>query len=95
MAAFTGAAVDVLLRAAMTRRRRPSPPLLPSATPLPMSLTESNDDEYSYSNVESDSTDDGDELVKIVDPDELEECVLAKSVCSERRVAKWSCAEAG
>ena len=59
-----------------------------------MPSTESSDDEYTYSSVESDSTDDGEELVKIVDPDELEACVLTKSVCFERHAERRCRAEA-
>ena len=67
----------------------------PSAPPLPAASTESSDDElYSYSSVESGSTDDGEELAKIVDPDELEARILAKSVRSERRAVKRHRAEA-
>ena len=74
------------------RRGGEAPPQ--SAPPLPAPSTESSDDEYSYSSVELDSTDDGEELVKIVDPHELEARVLAKSVRSERRAAKRRRAEA-
>ena len=75
-------------------REPPPPPPLPSAPPLPTPSTESSDDEYTYSSVESDSADDGEELVKIVEPDELEARVLAKSVRFERCVAKRHRAEA-
>ena len=61
-----------------------------------MPSTESSDDElYSYSSVKSDSTDDGEELAKIVDPDKLEARVLAKSARSERRAVKRRRVEAG
>ena len=76
------------------RRVGEAPP--PSAPPLPAPSTESSDDElYSYSSVESDSTNDDEELAKIVDPDELEARVLAKSVRSEHRVVKRRRAKAG
>ena len=75
-------------------REPPPPPPLVSGPPLPTPSTESSDDEYTYSSVESHSTDDGEELIKIVDPDELEARVLAKSVRSERRAAKRRRAEA-
>ena len=57
------------------------------APPLPAPSTEPSDDE-SYSSVDSVSTDDGDELVKIVDPVELEARVLAKSMRSVRGAEK-------
>ena len=67
----------------------------PSAPPLPAPSIESSDNElYSYSSIKSDSTDDGKELAKIVDPDELEARVLAKSVRPEHRAEQWRCAEA-
>ena len=60
-----------------------------------MPSTKSSDDElYSYSSVKSDSTDDGEELAKIVDPDKLEARVLAKSMYSERSTVKRRRAEA-
>ena len=56
------------------RGREPlPPPPVPSAPTLPMPSTES-----------SALTDNGEELVKIVDPDELEARVLTKYVRSER-----------
>ena len=60
------------------------------APPLPAPSTEPSDDK-SLSSVYSDSTDDGEELV---DPDELEARVLAKSVRSERRAEKRRRADA-
>ena len=63
------------------------------APPPPSPSTEHSDDE-SYSSVDSISTDDGDELVRIVDPVELEARVLAKSVRSERRAEKRRRADA-
>ena len=68
--------------AGSSRAAAPAPP-----PPLPASSAESSDDE-SYSSIDSVSTDDGDELIKIVDPDELEARVLAKSVRSQRRAEK-------
>ena len=49
------------------------------APPPPKPSTEHSDDE-SYSIIDLISTDDSDELVRIVDPVELEARVLAKSV---------------
>ena len=63
------------------------------APPLPTPSTEHSDDE-SYSSVDSISTDDGDELVKIVDPVKLEARVLAKSVRSEHHTEKRHRADA-
>ena len=63
------------------------------APPPPTPSTEYNDDE-SYWSIDSISTDDGDELVRIVDPVELEARVLAKSVRSERRTEKRRRADA-
>ena len=61
--------------------------------PLPAPSTEPNDDE-SFSSVYSDSTDDGEELIKIVDPNKLEARVLTKSVRSERRAEQRCRADA-
>ena len=57
------------------------------APPPPTPSTEHRDNE-SYSSIDLISTDDGDELVRIVNPVELEAHVLAKSVRSERRAEK-------
>ena len=51
-------------------------------------------DTYQYLSVKSDSPDDGEELAKIIDPNELEACILAKSVHFERRAVKRRRAEA-
>ena len=59
-----------------------------------MPSTDSSDDEYTYSSIESYSTDDGEELIKIIDLDELEAHVLAKSLRSERLTTKLRRAEA-
>ena len=63
------------------------------APPLPTPSTEHSDDE-SYSSIDSISTDNSDELVKIADPVELEVRVLAKSMCLERHAEKRHRADA-
>ena len=63
------------------------------APPPPTPSTEHSDDN-SYSSVDSISTSDSDELIKIVDPVELEARVLAKSVRSERHMEKRCHADA-
>ena len=68
--------------AGSSRAAAPDPP-----PPLPAPSAESSDNE-SYSNIDFVSTDDGEELIKIVDPEELEARVLAKSVRSHRRAEK-------
>ena len=56
--------------------------------------TVSSDDDESYSSLESPSTDDGEDLLKIVDQVELDARVFAKSVRSERRAEKRRRADA-
>jgi hypothetical protein len=62
--------------------------------PPPAPFTESSDDDDSYSSLESPSTDDGEDLLKIVDQVELDARVFAKSVRSERRAEKRRRADA-
>ena len=47
-----------------------------------------NDSDKSFSSLESASTDDGEELARILDPDELETRVLSKYLCTKRRDEK-------
>ena len=58
-----------------------TPPL-----PLPPPFTESSGDDGSYSSLKSPSTDDGKDLLKIVDQNKMDARVFTKSVRSERRV---------
>ena len=62
--------------------------------PPPPTPSSKHSDNESYSSVDSISTDDDDELVRIVNPVELEAHVLAKSVRSEHHVEKHRRAEA-
>ena len=64
-----------------------------AATPPPPPFTEFSNDE-SYLSLESPSTDDGEDLLKIVDQVELDARVFAKSVRSERRAEKRRRADA-
>ena len=71
MEAFTGVAVDVLMWEMETRRRS-----VASVLPTVVGALNQVQQRQSYSSVKSDSTDDDEELAKIVDPDELEARVL-------------------
>ena len=56
--------------------------------PLQAVLPHENDSDYSFPSLESASTDDGEELARILDPDEVEARVLSKSLRSKRRDEK-------
>ena len=56
--------------------------------PLHAVLPHENDFDKSFSSVELASTDDGEELARILDPDELEARVLSKSLRTKRRDEK-------
>ena len=66
----------------------------PQPPPPAAAFTESSDDDESYSSLESLSTDDGADLLKIVDQVELDARVFTKSVRSERRAEKRRCFDA-
>ena len=60
----------------------------PQSPPPAASFTESSDDDESYSSLESLSTDDGADLLKIVVQVKLDARVFTRSVRSERRAEK-------